>query len=583
MKTLLRLASFMKPFVKEIALSILTGIVTIGTGIGMLGTSAYLISYAALQPSIAELQVAIVGVRFFGITRSIFRYLERLVSHSVNLRLLAKMRVWFYRSLEPGAPANLQQKRGGDLLNRVMADLETLENFYVRVVAPVIVAIVITIGMTLFLGGYFWPLALILFSGMFLNGFVVPFLMILVTRKTGRQSIETRSLLSSTMLETFQGLEDLQAAGAEGRWLQQIRRVDERSARLQVFYGFLTGLTSGLALLVTNFTVLAVLWAAIPQVSLGNMSGVSMAVVTLLTMASFEATGNLPTAAQNLTASYAAAKRLFELAVPVQANGALPDLPEADIQRSQRLEVKDLQLSYPASSTPALNCIDLTLQRGERIAVVGPSGAGKSSLANALLRFWPVQKGQICVDGLDLNGYSEPSTRRLFGVISQSTYIFSETLRENLLLAAPDAKEERLLDVLRQARLDVWLTSLPEGLNTWLGDQGVQMSGGERQRLAIARVLLQETPFVILDEPTANLDPETEAAILTQLFDVFSDRGLLIITHRLVQMDKMARIYFIKAGEVLESGTQVDLLAQKGAYRHFFDLQKNILSDEFSA
>ncbi|MEA5078865.1 MAG: thiol reductant ABC exporter subunit CydC [Anaerolineaceae bacterium] len=582
MKTLLRLASFMKPFVKEIALSILTGIVTIGTGIGMLGTSAYLISYAALQPSIAELQVAIVGVRFFGITRSIFRYLERLVSHSVNLRLLAKMRVWFYRSLEPGAPANLQQQRGGDLLNRVMADLETLENFYVRVVAPVIVAIVITIGMPLFLGGYFWPLALILFSGMFLNGFVVPFLMILVTRKTGRQSIETRSLLSSIMLETFQGLEDLQAAGAEGRWLQQIRRVDERSARLQVFYGFLTGLTSGLALLVTNFTVLAVLWAAIPQVSLGNMSGVSMAVVTLLTMASFEATGNLPTAAQNLTASYAAAKRLFELAVPVQANGALPDLPEETIQRSQRLEVKDMQLSYPASSAPALNCIDLTLERGERIAVVGPSGAGKSSLANALLRFWPVQKGQICVDGRDLNGYSEPSTRRLFGVISQSTYIFSETLRENLLLAAPDAKEERLLDVLHQARLDDWLSSLPEGLNTWLGDQGVQMSGGERQRLAIARVLLQETPFVILDEPTANLDPETEAAILTQLFEVFSDRGLLIITHRLVQMEKMARIYFIKAGEVLESGTQVDLLAQKGAYRHFFDLQKNILSDEFS-
>lgn len=583
MKTLLRLFSFMKPFLKEISFSILTGIITIGTGIGMLGTSAYLISYAALQPSIAELQVAIVGVRFFGITRSVFRYLERLVSHSVNLRLLAKMRVWFYRSLEPGAPANLQQRRGGDLLNRVMADLETLENFYVRVVAPVIVAFVITIGMTFFLGGYFWPLALILFTGMFLNGIVVPLLMILITRKAGSQTVEVRSALSSTMLETFQGLEDLQASGAEGRWLQQILNSDKESARLQIYYGFLTGLTSGLALLVTNITVLAVLWAAIPQVSHGLMSGVSLAVVTLLTMASFEATGNLPTAAQNLTASYAAAKRLFELAVPAQSKIPVQDLPQELIKNAQCLQINCLRLSYPGSDSPALANIDLSLHRGERVAMVGPSGAGKSSLANAILRFWPVEAGTIQIDGNDLDVYSETSTRALFGVISQSTYLFSETLRENLLLAAPDAGDDLLMEVMHQAKLDDWFASLPDGLNTWLGDQGVQMSGGERQRLAIARVLLQETPFVILDEPTANLDPETETAILTQLFDTFSDRGLLIITHRLVQMEKMTRIYFIKAGEVVESGSQKDLLNQKGAFYHFFELQQNILGDEFSA
>jgi ATP-binding cassette subfamily C protein CydC len=573
----------MKPFVKEISLSILTGIITIGTGIGMLGTSAYLISYAALQPSIAELQVAIVGVRFFGITRSVFRYLERLVSHSVNLRLLAKMRVWFYRSLEPGAPANLMQRRGGDLLNRVMADLETLENFYVRVVAPVIVAIVITIGMTLFLGGYFWPLAWILFSGMFLNGFLVPLAMVLITRKTGQQMVEIRSTLSSTMLETFQGLEDLQASGAEGPWLEQIRRSDKQSAHLQIFYGFLTGLTAGLALLVTNLTVLAVLWAAIPQVSGGSMTGVSLAVVTLLTMASFEATGNLPNAAQNLTASYAAAKRLFELAEPVKTGMALPDLPADLTRNAQRLEVKDLSLTYPGSTSPALQNVDLFVKRGERIALVGPSGAGKSSLANALLRFWPMDTGKVSLDGVALELYSEASTRKLFGVISQSTYIFSETLRENLLLAAPDATENQLLEVLHQARLDEWFSSLPEGLDTWLGDQGVQMSGGERQRLAIARVLLQDTPFVILDEPTANLDPETESVILTQLFDVFANRGLIMITHRLVQMEKLTRIYFIKAGEVIESGAHPDLLRQNGVYRHFFDLQQNILSDEISA
>lgn len=577
MKPIGRLLSFMKPFVKEIALSILTGIITIGTGIGMLGTSAYLISYAALQPSIAELQVAIVGVRFFGITRSVFRYLERLVSHSVNLRLLARLRVWFYRNIEPGAPANLQQQRGGDLLNRVMADLETLENFYVRVVSPAIVALVITVGMSLFLGGYFLPLGSILFAGMFLNGLLVPLFMILITRKTGRQLLETRSQLSSVMLETFQGLEDLQAAGAQPRWLGEIARTDRDSARLQIYYGFLNGVTSGLALLVTNLTVLAVLLAAVPQVSAGTMTGVSLAVVTLLTMASFEATGNLPAAAQNLTASFAAAKRLFELAQSRDQQTSLTALPASQMEQAQQLDLKGVTLSYSGSTEAALKEVSFSLKRGERLAVVGPSGAGKTSLVNALLRFWPLQSGQILLDGQDLVNYSPESTRGLFGVISQSTYLFSESLRQNLLLAAPQADDAELLAALHQAQLDAWLATLPAGLDTWLGDQGLQMSGGERQRLAIARVLLQKTPFVILDEPTSNLDPATEQEILTQLFEVFADRGLLIITHRLVYMEKITYICFLKAGRLVESGNQADLLALDGAYRHFYDLQKNIL------
>lgn len=578
MKTISRLLSFMKPFLKEISLSVLAGIVTIGTGIGMLGTSAYLISYAALQPSIAELQVAIVGVRFFGITRSVFRYLERLISHSVNLKLLARMRVWFYRNIEPGAPANLQNKRGGDLLNRVMADLETLENFYVRVVSPVMVALVITVGISLFVGGYFMPLGEILFTGMFVNGFVLPLAMILVTRKTGGQLIETRSELSSAMLETFQGLEDLQAAGAQPRWLGRVKHFDRQAAKLQIFYAFLSGINSGLVLLITNLTVLAVLVAAIPQVTSGAMTGVSLAVVTLLTMASFEATGNLPQAAQNLTASYAAAKRLFELAV-AQKGTDQPALLADWIEKAKRVEIDHVSFAYPDNSQFALTEINLTLERGQRIAVVGPSGAGKSSLVNLLMRFWPLNSGKVCLDGHDLAEYSADSTRRLFGVISQSTYLFSETLRTNLLLAAPEASAEELLEALRRVRLDGWLASLPEGLDTWLGDQGVQMSGGERQRLAIARVLLQKTPFVILDEPSANLDPVTEQAIMQQLLEVFADRGLLVISHRLAFMDKMTRIFFLRDGRVIESGSEGELLNRKGMYSRYYNLQKNLLLD----
>jgi len=582
LKTILRLLSFLTPFLKEIGLSVLTGIITIGTGIGMLGTSAYLIAYAALQPSIAELQVAIVGVRFFGISRSIFRYLERLISHSVNLKILARLRVWFYRGIEPSAPAGLQQMRGGDLLSRVMADLESLENFYVRVVSPVIVAFFITLGMSLFLGGYFIPIGGILFAGMFVNGFLLPFFSILSTRKTGKELVQTRSDLSATMLETFQGLEDLQAAGAQTRWLDKVSTLDHKAGSLQVYYGFLSGVNSGMVLLVTSLTVLGVLIAAIPQVHSGAMSGVSLAVVTLLAMASFEATGTLPQAAQNLTACYKAAKRLFDLVKPA-TEIQKPDLSFASIRLASRLTVENLSFSYPENQGEALEDFTLTLEKGKRVALIGPSGAGKSSLVNILLRFWEYSSGEIKIDDQEIRSFSNSSIRQLFGVISQSTYLFSESIRENLLLAAPEATDDELLNSLHQAELDSWLCNLPEGLDTWLGEQGVQMSGGERQRLAIARVLLQKTPFVLLDEPTSNLDPLTEQKILTTLMAVFADRGMLLITHRMVSMEKMDCIYFLSGGKIIESGSQGALMQKQGAYARFYSLQKNFLFEDLPA
>jgi ATP-binding cassette subfamily C protein CydC len=328
MRILFRLLSFLKPFTKEIGLSVLIGVATIGAGIGMLGTSAYLISMAALHPSIADLQVAIVGVRFFGISRGVFRYLERLVSHSVNLKVLARLRVWFYEGAEKIAPAGLQNQRGGELLNGVMADLETLENFYVRVVSPILVAFIITIGMSFFLSGYFLPLGLILASGMVLNGVVLPALSIGLTRKTGTQLQQTRAALSAEMLETFQGIEDLQASGAETYWQQKVERASQNVGRIQIYYGFLSGFNNGLTFLVANLTVFVILLYAIPQVNLGGMSGVSLAVVSLLTMASFEATNSLPQAAQNLTASLASAKKLFDLVNHrmTTTNESLPDL-----------------------------------------------------------------------------------------------------------------------------------------------------------------------------------------------------------------------------------------------------------------
>jgi ATP-binding cassette subfamily C protein CydC len=578
LRTLYRLLKFLKPFLKDVFLSVIAGIATIGSGIGMLGTSAFLISSAALHPSIADLQVAIVGVRFFGISRSVFRYLERLISHSVNLKVLAHIRVWFYQQIEPQAPARLQQVRSGDLLNRIMPDLETLENFYVRVVSPMIVAGVITTGLSIFVGGYLFELGVILFGGMFINGFVLPGISIMLTRKRGEQLLSTRSALCASMVEFFQGLEDLQAGGAEDRWMQNIRESDKRLGLLQRFNGMLTGINNGLVLLVMNCTVFAVLMMAIPRVNDGTITGVSLAVVTMLTMAGFEATSPLPLAAQNLTSSIAAGKRLFEISLP--ARDQCHETSDISLRKNVRkVELKNIQFHYSASDEFSLHDVTLTLERGHKVALVGPSGAGKTSLVNLLLGFWKQQEGQFLIDGIDIKSYSEADIRSLFGVISQSTYIFSESLRNNLLLAKPGASDVEIQEVLEKVELGAWFKNLPQGLDTWLGERGNKMSGGERQRLVIARVLLQDTPFVILDEPTSNLDPQTEKRIISTIISTFSDRGILLITHQMNLLTQMDQIYFLSEGRIIESRNENELLHRNGDYNRFFQLQNQIINE----
>jgi ATP-binding cassette subfamily C protein CydC len=582
MKEIRHLLSFLKPFYKEVGLSVLIGVATIGSGIGMMGTSAFLISTAALHPSIAELQVAIVGVRFFGISRGVFRYLERLVSHSVNLKVLTRLRVWFYKSAERIAPAGLQSDRGGELLNRIMSDLEVLENFYVRVVAPVVVALIISLGMSFFIGGYFLPLGLILMAGMITNGVILPAFSIFLTRNSGNSLQKARAALSADMLETFQGLEELQSAGAEQRWQQKIEEESNAVGKQQLFYGFLTGLNEGLTLLVVNLTLLVMLFVAIPQVTNGQLSGVSLAVISLLTIASFEATNNLPQAAQNLTNCIASAKRLLEM-VAYRDHREIhkPELTDQMIQTADRVEITNLDFSYSNTDEEVLTQVNLSLERGKVTALVGPSGAGKSSLVNILMRFWDFSRGQITIDGKDIRAYDEESTRKLFAVIPQNSYFFAMTLRENLLLARPEASNDQLEEALRVAELFDWYQSLTDGMETWLGEQGARMSGGEAQRLAIARAYLQETPFVLLDEPTSHLDPDTEKKLLTTLFRVFKNKGVLLITHRLVMLDQVDEIDFLSAGRIQEKGTQTELIAKRGAFEYFWTLQKNSIPDQW--
>ncbi len=576
MNTVLRLLRLLKPFAGWVALSALLSLATVAAGVGLLGTSAYLIARAALHPSIGALQVAIVGVRFFGISRSVFRYSERLASHSANFRLLARLRVTAYRALEPLAPARLQAFQSGDLLSRATADIDTLENFYVRVISPPLVALLTTVGMGLFAGSYAGPLGLLVALGLALGGLLPPLAAHWLGRAPGRELVEQDARLRAAMVDSVQGMGDLISYRQEGARIEEIEGLGRLRGRAQMRLAWAGGAATALGLLIANGTVWALLLAAIPLVQDRALSGVSLAVLALAAAASFEAVTPLGPAAQQLGRSLQAARRLFAL-VDAEPEVVAPSQP-LPAPASAALTIRNLRFQYAPDLPPALDSFDLDLPSGKKVALVGPSGAGKSTLVNLLLRFWDYHQGEICLDGRDLRCFAPEDVRRKIGLVSQSTYLFSGSIRHNLLMAEPQATPNDLQLALERAGLEEWLAALPEGFDTWVGERGASVSGGELQRLAVARFLLRDAPLLLLDEPTAHLDALTEQRLVQTLLKAMQGRSALWITHRLVGLEQMDEILVLDEGRVVERGTQAELMEKKGLFADLWGLQKRMLA-----
>jgi thiol reductant ABC exporter CydC subunit len=578
------------------ALAAALGLATIGSSIGLMATSAWIIAAAALHPSIAALQVAIVGVRFFGIARGAFRYLERYVSHHVTFRLLARLRVWFYAALEPLAPARLMQYRSGDLLSRAVADIETLQNFYGRVLAPPLVAVGIGFGMWVWMRGFDPRLAAALVAGLCVAGAGVPLLTRLLSRAVGQRVVTVRAELNAALVDGVQGIADIIAFGQETNRLKQVQGLSRELTALQGRMAWISGLHGALGNLLMSLAALAVLVIAIPLVNAEQLDGVYLAVLVLAAMASFEAVLPLPLAAQHWESSLEAARRLFEIADcrlsersgdPAFLAGRIADLPPTSCKQEQStirnlksaILVEGLRFRYAPDEPLVLDGISFHLPRGGCLAIVGPSGAGKTTLVNLLLRFWDHKEGEIWLNDRALREYPLEEVRALMGVVAQNTHLFNATIRENLLLARPDASDADLERAARQAQIHAFIASLPQGYDTWIGEQGLRLSGGERQRLAIARALLKDAPILILDEPTANLDTVTERAVMQAIHTLMAGPTTLIITHRLVGLEVADEIVVLRAGQVVERGRHTELLARAGLYRRMWELQNQVLWD----
>ena len=567
-----RLLELSIPFTGRIVFSMLLGALTIAAGIGLLTTSAYLIARAALHPSIAELQVAIVGVRFFGITRGVFRYLERLQTHDTAFRLLARLRVWFYKHLEPLAPALLLTQRSGDLLSRIIADIETLQHFFLRVIVPPGVAIAMISAVTFFMSRFdIWLSVQLLFFLLF-AGLVIPMLTNRMARPFGEREVELRSDLNAALVDGVQGNADILAFEQGPSHLDLVFNLTTGIAGTRERNAWIAGLSIGLVGLATNLAVMATILRAVPLVQFEMLEGYLLAVVVIATIASFEAVAPLPDAFQHLESSLTAARRLFEIVdVPPAVADSESHYP---MPESTQIHASKLTFRYTNALPPVLREINFDVTPGRIIAVIGPSGSGKSSIAHLLLRFWDYSEGQILLGGTDLRSIKLEELRSLFSVISQDTYLFHGSIRDNLLFAKPDAGDAEIFAALEQAQLLAFVHALPHSLDTPIGERGLMLSGGERQRLAITRALLRDAPIWIADEPTANLDPLTEHEVMRSLKDLMRQRTSLLLTHRLIELEDVDEILVLQEGRIVERGNHNHLLKAQGLYYRMWSHQR---------
>jgi len=560
---------------RGLALSVVLQFATCAFGIGLMATSAWLISMAGLHPSIAALSVAIVGVRFFGLARGIVRYCERVVSHDVTLRGLASLRVSAFRRLEPLAPARLADYRTGDVVARLVDDVETLDHLFIRVVGPSLTAVLVAALVALVIGRHHGRLALILVGGIVLAGMAAPAVAARLGSRAAARVVLARAALSAAWCDLVEGLPDLLVFGGVAAHAAHLGQAGAGAARAQARHGALVAAGSWSGSMIGELTALAALAAAVPLVRGGGLSGVGLAVVALTALATFEVVGPLAGAYQHLGAIRAAAGRVFAPDALARAARANP-ISTAE-PRGARYEACGLSFAYPGAAVPALERVSLVLTPGRSVAVVGPSGSGKSTLAHLLVRFWDAEPGMLALDGADAVSLEPGAVRRCVAFAEQRTRILTGTVRENLRLASPDAGDDLLWKVLETTGMAASVAAMPDGLDTWLGEHGHRLSGGERQRLALARVFLRPAPIVVLDEPTANVDPLTERQLMETIVGLARDRAVLMMTHRLGALTDVSEIVVLLHGRVVQRGPFAELAGEDGWFRSALELERTFI------
>ena len=569
-RPLLRLLPLARHLRGRLLLAVLASAATTGCGVALLGVSGFLLARASQHPPILAISLAVVAVRAFSVGRGIFRYAERLASHDVAFRVLAGLRVRVYRRLARLAPAGLHAFRSGDLLTRLVSDVDATQELFLRGAGPPFAAVVVGAGAV----AAVWllvaaPAGIMLAAGMVAGGLLVPWLASARARRAGRRTAGARGGFSASLTDVLAGAADLHAFGACDDALAGLEASDRDLTALARTSGSGEGLGAGLGAAVAGVTVWGVLLVGVAAVAAGPLSRVPLAAGVLTALAAFEAVAPLPSAAISLGQARAAAGRVttvLDTPEPVTDPADPLPLPAGPL----RVALRGARVRYHPAQPFALDGIDLDLWAGRRVALIGPSGAGKSTVAGLLLRFCELSGGTATLGGADLARYSADDVRTVIGGCPQDPHIFDTTIRENIRLARPEASERELTEAAAAARLLPWIEGLPRGWETPVGAHGAAVSGGERQRIALARALLADPALLILDEPTAHLDPATGRALTADLLSVTRGRATLLITHELDGLEEVDEIVVLDAGRVSERGTHRQLLEAGRLYRELW-------------
>jgi ATP-binding cassette, subfamily C, bacterial CydC len=549
LRELLRIARL--PRARVVA-SVSLGSLSVLLGVGLMSIAGYVISRAAEHPPILSLTVAIVAVRVCGIGKPVSRYLERLERHDLAFRVLARMRVGFFRKIEPLVPGRLPELRRGDLLAAMVGDIDAMENLFVLGVAPPLVALVAGAISVAIAAAYLPAAGIVLAVGLLVGGIGIPSLAAFGGRNAGPRQAAARAEMTAELVDVLRGAPELLVLGAAEQAAETVRTLDAELVHLGRRDALVSGVVEGLSTAVSGLTVAGVLVVCVAATGAGSLDRVMVASLALLAMASFETVAPLPAAASVLRSTIASGRRLLD--ITGQAPSVVDPSDPADPPRDPAVTLEQVGFGYANEESWALHDVSFRLAPGRKVALVGRSGAGKSTIAALMVRFLDPDTGRVTVGATDTRALRQQDVRSFVTLDAQEAYLFSTTIRENVRLANPSAGDDEIERALRRAQIWEWVASLPDGWDTFVGEEGTLVSGGERRRIALARTFLADAPVVVLDEPTAHLDQETAERLVDDALHATEGRTILLITHRAEGLDSVDEIVRLRRGRIDQPG-----------------------------